>query len=473
MESLQFRVRLRPDSYVRSYTNIGLIYNIESRREEVFDSSGAVFLKQIGRTLRTGEEILASLGTLFVGVSRETLQNDLREFISYLYRADFLDIINEDARLLSKEEVVDNSVREPSATDRSLAETSEFLKHFFVENPTIFSFQFYTTELCNERCVHCYVDKESKSGKPLPLERRLALIDELGEIGTLDITFTGGEAMLNKDLPVLISRAKQNDLAVSLLSNLTLMTDELFEGIVNANLALVQTSVYSMNANIHDSITRTPGSLAKTLRMLERLHSAGVRVSIACPILKENQSSFEDVLQYGATNNIPANCDFAIMARENGDISNLIHRADTTSLDHVITKIVSNSAKYRSLLEQNRDGVHDLSLNTCGVGSYMLCVRANGEFIPCPGFGLVVGNAWQQSLHEVWETSQQLIELRKFSRSAWFPKCSSCQATTFCNFCLAKFHNEARWDSGTIPSGYCDIAHINKMVALRYLDSVC
>jgi hypothetical protein len=39
----------------------------------------------------------------------------------------------------------------------------------------------------------------------------------------------------------------------------------------------------------------------------------------------------------------------------------------------------------------------------------------------------------------------------------------------FCNFCLAKFHNETGWESGAIPPGYCEIARINKRVAREYL----
>ena len=241
MTTPQFHTRLKPDSFVRKLDGIGFIYNIGNHRQEVFDASGAVFLKQLGRSFRTGDEIADDLCRIFVGAPREVLLGDFWEFAAYLYQAGFVEILGDIAQpAISPAAQAQHGSAAP-ARDRGLAETSEFLKEHFSAHPTVFSFQFYTTERCNERCVHCYVDREPH-GRPLPLERRLALLDRLGAMGTLDVTFTGGEALMSSDLPALIDRARKNDLVVSLLSNLTLLTDELLDAIRNPNVDVVQTS---------------------------------------------------------------------------------------------------------------------------------------------------------------------------------------------------------------------------------------
>ena len=145
------------------------------------------------------------------------------------------------------------------------------------------------------------------------------------------------------------------------------------------------------------------------------------------------------------------------------------HGIVSTDLEGVIRAVVQGSPKYRALLEQNGDALDTPSLDTCGIGSYMLCMKSNGEFLPCPGFGMVVGNAWDSDIGEVWRDSPQLTALRRFSRRERFPECTTCDAPAFCNFCLAKFHNEAGWESGVIPSGYCEIARINRRVAQEHL----
>ena len=468
MKTPQFRITLKPDSFVRNLDGVGFIYNISTHRQEVFDASGAVFLKQIGRSYRTGEETVDSLNRIFVGAPREVLLSDFREFAAHLHQAEFVEILGDEDQLAVAPPGKARNADSIPATDRGPAETSEFLKEHFRAHPTVFSFQFYTTEQCNEHCIHCYVDRKPY-GRSLPLERRLALIDELVTLGTLDVTFTGGEALLCKDLPVLMERARKNDLVVAVLSNLTLLTDEFVEALAKPNVDVVQMSIYSMDAEVHETITRHPGSLKQTRLGLERLRSAGVRVRISCPVLKENRSSFHDVFRYGADLGVPVNCDFAIMAMEDGDTSNLAHRIGTGDLEAVVRQVVQGSPKYRERLEQNRDALDATSLDTCGIGTYMLCMKSNGEFLPCPGFGLVVGNAWDSDIEKVWKESPQLAALRRFSRRNSFPQCSSCDANAFCHFCLAKFQNETGWASGVVPSGYCEVARINKRVAREYL----
>jgi radical SAM protein with 4Fe4S-binding SPASM domain len=288
-------------------------------------------------------------------------------------------------------------------------------------------------------------------------------------MGTLDITFTGGEALLIKDLPVLFERARSNDLVISLLSNLTLLTDEIIDLLKAENVEMVQTSLYSMDAAVHDSITRRDGSHRQTLAGLEELSLAGIPISIGCPVMRQNRDSFVEVVKYGNANGIPVSCDVAIMAKEDGDTSNLTHRVGASDLEGIIGAVVQNSDKYRDMLEHNRSVVDEVSLDTCGIGNYMLCLKSTGEFLPCPGFGLVVGNAWDSGIADVWMHSPQIIALRQFSRREQFPQCTSCGATAFCNFCLAKFHNEADWRSGQIPFGYCEMAATNRRVALNYL----
>ena len=52
---------------------------------------------------------------------------------------------------------------------------------------------------------------------------------------------------------------------------------------------------------------------------------------------------------------IPVNCDFAIMAKENGDKSNLAPRIESSDLESVIRAVVKGSPKFGARLEQNRE----------------------------------------------------------------------------------------------------------------------
>ena len=77
-------------------------------------------------------------------------------------------------------------------------------------------------------------------------------------------------------------------------------------------LLSVQTSLYSMDAAIHDSITKVKGSFVKTKHAIEVLREHNVPMQINCPIMKQNKDSYQSVLDWATSLNIEANSDYMI-----------------------------------------------------------------------------------------------------------------------------------------------------------------
>ncbi len=73
------------------------------------------------------------------------------------------------------------------------------------------------THKCQLACTHCY--QAQHESDDLPTKDWIALMDELAQLGTLDLTFTGGEALLRKDLLELIAEARKRSFAITLFSN--------------------------------------------------------------------------------------------------------------------------------------------------------------------------------------------------------------------------------------------------------------
>jgi MoaA/NifB/PqqE/SkfB family radical SAM enzyme len=89
-----------------------------------------------------------------------------------------------------------------------------------------------------------------------------------------------------------LRRAKESDFSVNVLSNLTLLNDDIIAVMNETRLSSVQVSLYSMNTTIHDSITCLKGSFQKTLANIQRLIENDIPVQIACPGMKQNKDSF-------------------------------------------------------------------------------------------------------------------------------------------------------------------------------------
>ena len=63
----------------------------------------------------------------------------------------------------------------------------------------------------------------------------------------IHVTLSGGEPLLHKDFLSFLVRCRELDLSVNVLSNLTLLTDEIVLEMKKNPLLSVQTSLYSMN----------------------------------------------------------------------------------------------------------------------------------------------------------------------------------------------------------------------------------
>jgi len=84
------------------------------------------------------------------------------------------------------------------------------------------------SRVCNQRCIHCYVDHLGFQNTILEEDILLKLIDDAGKMDVKGIQFSGcGEPLLNKALPKAIQRAHKKKISVALTTNGVLYTKDL------------------------------------------------------------------------------------------------------------------------------------------------------------------------------------------------------------------------------------------------------
>jgi len=140
------------------------------------------------------------------------------------------------------------------------------------------------TNRCNLTCAHCYAQSSphSKDINPLSLTEQISVLVEGRDLGCKNVQFIGGEPTLNKNLHLLVSKARLLGYdVVEVFTNLTHLSNDLLQCFVE-NKANVATSVYSSSADTHDAVTGVRGSFKRTIANLRKLvaHGVGIRVSI-------------------------------------------------------------------------------------------------------------------------------------------------------------------------------------------------
>lgn len=236
-------------------------------------------------------------------------------------------------------------------------------------------------------------------------------------------------------------------------------------------LSSVQVSLYSMDSEIHDSITKMPGSFEKTYKAILRLIDNDIPLQISCPVMKQNKDTFQDVILKAAELKVRATTDFIMMARYDHTQDNLDNRLDLEETGKVISRIIEYDRAYQVEMQTaNLAEIHDDSEKTvCGVGITSLCVAANGNVYPCAGWqDYVCGDAREQTLRDIWENSAKVRYLRSLRRKD-FPECTACADKSFCAMCMVRNANEdPEGNPLNINKHFCKVAALNRKIVTEW-----
>ena len=472
--------RQKFDTFIRIYDDIGYITNKGDYGDRVVDSSGAVFLKAISRKPKTLQEICEEIANNFIDVFSADVMNDVVEFFSILEQDGFI-VSGETENELDRKDVrFSYSALNPKTkkTDftpiiqRAVRSTQNFLDDHFKGKPHLTSIQIELTSRCNERCVHCYIPHKNKLNDIEPA-LFYDVLDQCKGMGILALTLSGGEPMLHKNFCDFLRKAKEYDFSINILSNLTLLNDEIIKEMKENRLSSVQVSLYSMNPEIHDSITQLKGSFYKTRDNILRLIENDIPLQISCPTMKQNKDCFADVLRWAHEHKVRAETDFIMMARYDHSTDNLDNRLNLDEVEKIINEIIEYNPHYQEELLKtdfgkavSQDTGNDI---VCGVCVASICMVANGNVYPCAGWqDYVCGNVYDTPLKKIWEKSPKVQYLRSL-RKKDFPECSSCIEKAFCAMCMVRNANEnPEGDPLRINKHFCKVAALNRKIVLDW-----
>ena len=220
--------------------------------------------------------------------------------------------------------------------------TQDYMLEATQRKPRLNAIQFELTSRCNERCIYCYIPNAKKNaGGDMPIEKVFSIIDEFAEMGGLHVTLSGGEVFMHKDVIRIMQYCREKDMMISILSNLIALRDEQIPFIKESNISLLQTSLYSMTPEIHDTITTVKGSFAKTKAAIEKLVAADIPIQISCPVMKANCKGYAEVLQYAQSLRCKAQTDYLMMAQSNLDTQNLANRISLEETEVLLRDILN------------------------------------------------------------------------------------------------------------------------------------
>jgi len=294
------------------------------------------------------------------------------------------------------------------------------------------SVQLDLTYRCNERCVHCYLDHDDHG--EMTTAEITSLLDQLAETGVFFLTMSGGEILLRKDFFEILEHARALLFCVKLKTNAILIRERQAERIRSLGVDSIQISIYSHRPEIHDAITKVPGSLKRSLDAIRFLKDQGLKVVIANVLMLQNIHDYPGVKALAAELGVEFTIDPTITPRMDGDRSILSLNINQASLREVFRDkdLVGNVEEFCAPPKQAHED--DLDVLPCSAGHSACYVSPYGDVYPCVQFPLPSGNVRRTPFLDIWRHSEQLNEVRSITARD-LPSCSQCVHVAGCSRC--------------------------------------
>jgi radical SAM protein with 4Fe4S-binding SPASM domain len=302
---------------------------------------------------------------------------------------------------------------------------------------------------CDLACRHC----SSRAGRARPDElttaEALDLVEQLADLGVLEVTLIGGEAYLRDDWLDIIRAIRRRGMECTVVTGGRGFTRDRARAARDAGVMSVSVSIDGEEAT-HDALRGVRGSHAAALAAMSHLAGEGVQVSANSQIGRRNRRElpriFDRIADAGAHS---WQIQITVAAGRVADdpslllepyhvlevlpaVARLQPRAHARDIRIWPGNNLGYYGPFESLLRGNLPGGRR---GSCGAGRAILGIEANGALKACPSLpseAYVGGNVRDDSLRDVWERAEPLRFTREDRRAELWGHCSTCYYAEDC-----------------------------------------
>ena len=208
---------------------------------------------------------------------------------------EYLDCLLDDGKFEYHENALDLNIAKVITSTISI----ELQRRYEYQTP-LFGWMDLTSQ-CNFRCIHCLYNDSGYSGKnELTPQETMRVIDELiNDFGIVLMILTGGEIFLRPDLMDIVEKFKRNNVALKLLTNAALITDEHISRLAE----LLNPYTDGLQISLDGATTETYGKIRQTdlfdvvINNIKKLLKNNIRVEIGTIAMPQNYEEIPQIFK--------------------------------------------------------------------------------------------------------------------------------------------------------------------------------
>ncbi len=287
------------------------------------------------------------------------------------------------------------------------------------------------TYQCNNRCLFCYNEDNNcnhENYNCIPKEKFMNLLAHKPFM----IVFTGGEPLLSENLFEYAELCKMNNIKTSMITNGTMVDMTNIDKITKL-FDDIQVSMQGYNAELHDSITQSPGSFKHAINGIKLLVKSKLNLNINLTLTKLNKDYIPQIVEslsaIGVKNlSITRFCNSrskysAELELKKTEFLNTVELIEKECMKHGITFCGIYSGVPLCIFDKKVN----YSIRGCSCGHSWVTITPDGGIKPCPGYDRIVGSITQ--LEKDWNDGL----LKKWRDLRFLPKyCADCSMLNAC-----------------------------------------
>jgi radical SAM protein with 4Fe4S-binding SPASM domain len=396
---------------------------IQQQKSQVWLFGG--ISRKIWHLLKEGNTVEAVIGAIQseYKAPREKVITSLNNFFQQLWERQIVDI--------QGHEHVSDSERAAMVKDEP-CNTNGKLWNICFDNHVMFRTWLDLLIPCNLRCQHCYLDFSKTD--ILPFSEVCSYLDQLEKHGCPEVVLTGGEIFLRRDLLDIIAYTQERGFLFELFTNANFIDEKMADRLSKYFIECVQISVYGTTAEIHEKVTRKPGTFNKSINAAKFLIERGIPVRLVNVV---QQVNYEDAFRFR---------DFAKSLGADYDIDGTL-MPNRNGSNEPLTLGIS----VWQMAELHKAGITKPPNPTvaCTAARGKGRITAHGDIYPCNVINNAsLGNLKQNSFDEIW-ASPWRNELRNMITNYKPKRCGTCSNSQECVPCAATrgFNQENHMDA--------------------------